>query len=188
MLSWLSQPWPWYVAGPLIGLIVPLLLLLGGKSFGVSANLRHLCAAILPSRQDFFRYDWKSQGLWNLTFALGIVLGGLIASTLLASPDPYVHIAEATRTELAALGISDFRGLVPSEFMSWQGLLTPAGLVMIVLGGFLIGFGARYAGGCTSGHAIMGLADLQLPSLVATIGFFIGGLIATHLILPLLLN
>ncbi|MDQ7040168.1 MAG: YeeE/YedE thiosulfate transporter family protein [Rhodothermus sp.] len=187
MLEWLSQPWPWYVAGPLIGLIVPLLLLIGGKSFGVSANLRHLCAAAFPTRLDFFRYDWKRQGLWNLIFALGILLGGLIAATLLASPDPYVQISEATRADLAALGITDFEGLVPSEFISWQGLTTLPGLVMVVLGGFLIGFGARYAGGCTSGHAIMGLADLQLSSLVAVIGFFIGGLITTYLLLPLLL-
>ena len=187
MLEWLSQPWPWYVAGPLLGLIVPLLLLIGGKSFGVSANLRHLCAAVLPTRVDFLRYDWKRQGLWNLTFALGILLGGFIAATLLASPDPYVQISEATRADLAALGITDFRGLVPSELFSWKGLMTLPGLVMVVLGGFLVGFGARYAGGCTSGHAITGLAALQFPSLVATIGFFIGGLIATYLILPLIL-
>jgi len=166
---------------------VPLLLLLGGKQFGISANLRHMCAATLPGKIDFLNYDWKASGLWNLTFALGILIGGFIAGTLLASPDPFIDISSATQADLAALGIQDFRGLVPSEIFSWSGLLSLKGLVMIVGGGFLVGFGARYAGGCTSGHAISGLADLQLPSLIAVIGFFIGGLIVTFLVLPILL-
>ena len=187
MLDLLSAPWPWYVAGPLIGLMVPALLLAGGKLFGISANLRHLCAATLPGRDDFFRYDWKQAGLWNLTFAAGFVLGGVIAATLLNSPDPTVGISEATRADLAALGITDFTGLMPSEIFSWGGLLSVPGVVMIVAGGFLVGFGARYAGGCTSGHAITGLADLQVPSLVAVVGFFAGGLLVTHFILPFLL-
>ncbi|MDX1545644.1 MAG: YeeE/YedE thiosulfate transporter family protein [Rhodothermales bacterium] len=187
MLDLLSAPWPWYVAGPLIGLMVPALLLIGGKLFGISANLRHLCAATVPGRNDFFRYDWKRAGLWNLTLAAGIVLGGVIAATLLASPDPTVGISEATRADLAALGITDFTGLMPSEVFSWSGLLSVPGFVMIVAGGFLVGFGARYAGGCTSGHAITGLADLQVPSLVAVVGFFVGGLIVTHFVLPYLL-
>lgn len=187
MIDFLAQPWPWYVAGPLIGLIVPLLLLLGGKSFGISANLRHLCAATVPGRVAFFRYDWKGSGLWNLVFALGIVIGGFTAATLLSSPDPVVGISEATRADLRALGIDDLTGLVPHQLISWRGLATLPGFLLIVGGGFLVGFGARYAGGCTSGHAISGLADLQLPSLVAVIGFFIGGLFATHVLLPLIL-
>lgn len=187
MLDFLSQPWPWYVAGPLIGLIVPLLLLYGGKQFGISANLRHLCAATVPGNCDFFHYDWKKAGLWNLTFVVGILAGGLLATTLLASPDPTIAISEATRADLRALGISDFSGLVPSELISWQGLLSLPGFVLIVVGGFLVGFGSRYAGGCTSGHAISGLADLQLPSLVAVLGFFVGGLFVTYIILPILI-
>ncbi len=185
MIDFLSQPWPWYVAGPLIGLIVPALLLLGGKQFGVSANLRHICAAIVPGDLEFFRYDWKKSGLWNLTFVGGVLIGGLIAGTLLANPDP-IAISEATRADLTTLGVQDFSGLVPGEVFSWSGLLTFKGLLLIVVGGFLVGFGTRYAGGCTSGHAIMGLADLQLPSLIAVLGFFAGGLIATHFLLPLI--
>ena len=187
MLDFLSQPWPWYVAGPLIGLIVPLLLLYGGKQFGISANLRHLCAATAPGNCDFFHYDWKKAGLWNLTFVTGILAGGLLATTLLASPDPAIAISEATRADLLALGISDLTGFVPAELISWKGLLSLPGFVLIVVGGFLVGFGSRYAGGCTSGHAISGLADLQLPSLVAVIGFFVGGLFVTYVILPILL-
>jgi len=184
MIDFISQPWPWYVAGPLIGIVVPALFLIGGKQFGLSENLRHVCA-MLPGKVDFFNYDWKN-GVWNLTVILGIVIGGWIGSTLLANPDP-VAISDATKSDLALLGITQFDGLLPSEIFSWEGLASLRGLIMVVIGGFLVGFGARYAGGCTSGHAISGLADLQLPSLVAVIGFFAGGLIATFLLLPIIL-
>ena len=185
MIEFLSQPWPWYVAGPLIGLVVPALLLLGNRQFGISENLRHMCAATVPGNIEFLKYDWKA-GIWNLTLIFGVLIGGFLAYTFLHNPDP-IAISEATRSDLAALGISDFNGLVPEQIFSWQGLASVPGIVMIVVGGFLIGFGARYAGGCTSGHAISGLADLQLPSLIAVIGFFAGGLIATYFILPILL-
>ena len=184
MLDLLSEPWPWYVAGPLIGLTVPLLLWAGGE-FGVSENLRHICAAALPTGNDFFRYDWKATGLWNLTFALGILLGGAVAGTVLASPDPLV-VSAATMTDLQAIGITTFEGLAPAQVFSWEGLATVPGFVMIVIGGFLVGFGARYAGGCTSGHAISGLANLQLSSLLAVLGFFAGGVLATWALFPLL--
>lgn len=188
MIEILSRPWPWWVAGPLIGLIVPALLLFGGKSFGISSSLRHLCAATIPGRIGYFRYDWKRQGLWNLVFVAGLVLGGVLAATVLAAPSPEIAVAEATRADLAALGLSDRVGLAPDELISWSALATPAGLVVMVAGGFLLGFGARWAGGCTSGHAITGLADLQLPSLVAVLGFFAGGLLVTWVLLPLLLG
>ena len=184
MIEFISQPWPWYVAGPLIGIVVPALLLIGGKVFGISENLRHVCAMV-PSKIEFFQYEWKN-GTWNLTLILGVVLGGWIASTFLGNPDP-VAISEATRGDLALLGVTNFEGLVPTQFFSWEGLTTGPGLILVVLGGFLVGFGARYAGGCTSGHAISGLADLQLPSLIAVIGFFAGGLIATFFLLPIIL-
>lgn len=182
----LTTPWPWYIAGPLIGLMVPLLLLLTGKNFGISSSLRHACAATIPGRADYFQYDWKKKGLWNMTFALGVLIGGVIAGTLFANPDP-IAISQATQADLAALGIQDFNGLVPDDVFSWSSLTSVPGLIIIVLGGFLLGFGARYAGGCTSGHAIMGMATFQKSSLIAVIGFFIGGLTVTYLILPLLL-
>ena len=185
MLELISQPWPWYVAGPIIGLIVPALLLVGGKQFGISENLRHICAASAPAGIPFFDYDWKSSGLWNLVFVVGVALGAYLTSALL-SGDGHIAISEATRSDLAALGIADFDGLAPRELFSFGGLLTLKGFTSVVLGGFLVGFGARYAGGCTSGHAISGLSDLQLPSLIAVAGFFAGGLIVTWVILPLL--
>ena len=182
---------PWYVAGPLIGLVVPLLLVFGGKVFGLSSNLRHLCAAApVPVRfkPSLLRYDWRSAGLWNLAFALGIGLGGVLVALTVGTPDAGGAITEATKADLRALGITSFTGLVPSEVVSWRGLATPGGAVLVVGGGFLVGFGARYAGGCTSGHAISGLANLQGASLVAVLGIFAGGLAATHLLLPLLLG
>ncbi len=186
ILEFLQQLWPWYVAGPLIGLTVPLLLLVGGKPFGVSANLRHVCA-IIPNRISFFNYDWRSAGIWNLVFAAGVIVGGFVGGVLLANPEP-LQVAASTQADLAALGIDTDGGFVPSALYSWSNLLTLPGLLLMVGGGFLIGFGARYAGGCTSGHAIMGLSDLQLPSLVAVIGFFAGGLLMTHVLLPLILG
>ena len=181
-----ASSWPWYVAGPIIGLMVPTLLLLTGKAFGISSSLRHTCAATLPTNAAYFQYDWKEKGLWNLVFVVGILLGGFIAVQFLGGGGP-TGISAATKADLTALGLSDFSGLVPPGLFSWSSLTTGPGLLAIVGGGFLVGFGARYAGGCTSGHAIMGLASLQLPSLIATVGFFIGGLFVTYVVLPLML-
>jgi len=175
---------PWYVAGPIIGLMVPALLLLGNRMFGFSSNLRHVCAALAPGRVHFFSYDWKSVGGWNLTFLLGNLLGAVLAARWLGVPE--VGISDATVESLLGLGVTDFSGLVPAQAFAWSELLSARGLVMLALGGFLVGFGTAYAGGCTSGHAITGLASLELASLLAVVGFFAGGLIATHLILPLL--
>ena len=186
MLEWLKQPWPWYVAGPLIGLTVPALLLLGNKSFGISSSLRHVCAACVPAGIPFFKYDWKKE-VWNLFFVAGILIGGIIAAQLLANPEP-VLVNPKLVEEMATYGISNYQGLVPPEVFSWPELLSARGLVMMVGGGFLIGFGTRYAGGCTSGHAIMGLSNLQWPSLVATCCFMAGGFIMANLILPFILN
>ena len=180
-----SNPWPWYVAGPVIGLFVPALLIVGNALFGVSSSLRHTCAALFPGTIDYFRYDWKKTGLWNMLFVLGILVGGFLASQYGAPHN--VAISEATKSDLAKLGIHDFSGLAPRELFRWSALFTLKGFVLVIVGGFLVGFGTAYAGGCTSGHAISGLADLQLPSLIAVVGFFAGGLLATHFLLPWLL-
>ena len=181
----IQGPWPWYIGGPLIGLMVPLLLLIGNKQLGVSSSLRHVCAACIPAKVPFFQYDWKKY-TWNLLFVLGIGIGGFF--TYLTTPDGYsVDISEETRSELRGIGISDFSGMVPKEIFSWDEIISNTGFIFILLGGFLIGFGTRYANGCTSGHTIMGLSNFKKSSLIATIGFFVGGLIMTHLLLPLVL-
>ncbi len=186
MLEMLKQPWPWYVAGVLIGLIVPALLILGNKHFGISANLRHACAACFPANIRFFKYDWKKE-IWNFFFVIGIFAGAIIATILLANPNP-VEIHPNLAAELAGYGMTDNSQMVPREIFSWESLLTGRGLIMLIGGGFLVGFGARYAGGCTSGHAIMGLSDFQWPSLVATIMFMIGGFVMANWILPIIMN
>ena len=186
MLDMLSRPWPWYVAGPLVGLVVPLLLVLGNKQFGVSSNLRHVCTAVLPGSTPYFRYDWKRAGMWNLVFVLGVVIGGFIGGGLLDNARP-VAISAATVRDLSALGIRDFSGLVPADLFTWTSLQTFRGLTVIVLGGFLVGFGTAYSGGCTSGHGLSGIADLQIPSLIALIGFFVGGILGSFVLLPLIL-
>ncbi|MGH9330637.1 MAG: YeeE/YedE family protein [Vicinamibacterales bacterium] len=185
MPDFLMRPWPWYVAGPLIGLFVPALLVLGNKPFGVSTNLRHMCAALAPANIEFFRYDWKARGSWNLAFVAGILAGGFVAARVLGTPE--VTIAPEAKAAIAGLGIRDFAGLVPDDVFNWSHLLTVRGAILILGGGFLVGFGTAYAGGCTSGHGIAGLAALDPASLVAVLGFFAGGLLATYLILPLLL-
>ena len=186
MKEFLISPWPWYVAGPLIGLTVPLLLLIGNKSFGISSSLRHICAACLPANIPFFRYNWKKE-VWNLWFVGGILLGGIIAGQVLSSPDPPL-IQPALSQELAGYGINEINGLMPEQLFNWASLFSLKGFLLMVVGGFMVGFGTRYAGGCTSGHAIMGLSTLQWPSLVATCCFMAGGFIMANLILPYILS
>jgi uncharacterized membrane protein YedE/YeeE len=183
-----SQPWKWYIGGALIGLMVPALLILSNKQFGVSSSLRHLCAATLPGKVAYFRYDWKSEGLWNILFVFGIVIGSYVASHWLHDPQRPYELADQTRAILTQYGIDDFSQVLPGELFSWATLLTPRGFILIVVGGFLVGFGTRYADGCTSGHSIMGMSNLQPASLLATIFFFIGGLIMTHGLLPFILR
>lgn len=186
MYDYLYQPWPWYIAGPVLGLIVPLLLIAGGKVFGISSSLRHACSACGISGLEYFRYDWKKSGLWNLVFVAGIIIGGFLSGYLFVNPAP-INISESTISDLMALGIINFKGFVPPEIFNWAALGSGTGIAVLVLGGFLVGFGARYAGGCTSGHGISGLANLQFASLMAVTGFFTGGIIMTYLVLPYIL-
>ncbi|MGI8402029.1 MAG: YeeE/YedE family protein [Gemmatimonadaceae bacterium] len=185
MLRWFTQPWPWYVAGPLIGVLVPVLLLIGNKTLGVSSSLRAMCAALIPGNVEFFNYDWRTSGLWNVALALGIVAGAALTAAVVGVSTP--AITPATRDAIATLGVHRVAGLVPAEIFSWRALLTVRGAACIVGGGFLIGFGASYAGGCTSGHGIMGLASLQKASLVAIVAIFAGGLLATYVLMPMIL-
>ena len=179
----IAEPWPWYVAGPAIALIL-FLLTYFGKNFGMSSNLRTMCTIGGAGKfSDFFRFDWKSQQ-WNLIVVLGAVIGGFIAAQFLTS-DPTVDLNPNTVAALQEMGFKDPGSIyVPEDIYGWDAVLSLKGLSILIVGGFLVGFGARYAGGCTSGHAISGLSNLQVPSLIAVIGFFIGGLIMTHLILP----
>jgi hypothetical protein len=186
MIDLLRAPWPWYVAGPLIGLVVPLVYWYGGRKWGVSQSLQHVCAAVFPRGIEYFRYDWRKEGAWNLTMVAGVLVGGFVADRALSGPEDIVRISAATREDLSALGVNDFIGMLPADVFSLEALLTPVGLAVVVVGGFLVGFGARWANGCTSGHAISGLASLQPSSLLAVVGFFVGGLVSAHLLLPLL--
>lgn len=186
MLEWIKQPWPWYVAGPLIGLTVPLLLILGNRTFGISSSLRHICAACIPANIPFFKYDWKKES-WNLFFVAGVLVGGFIAFNYLSNDTP-MEVNPKLAQEMAGYGITNYEGLIPKELFNWPALLTLKGFILMILGGFLVGFGTRYAGGCTSGHSIMGLSNLQWPSLVATCCFMAGGFIMANLILPIILK
>lgn len=182
MLEIIRQPWHWSIAGILIGLTVPTLLLIGNKKFGVSSSLRHLCAMCVPANIPFFQYEWKKE-IWNLFFVVGMLIGALIASKFLHNPSNIV-VAESTKTVLYQYGITDFSKLMPTQIFNVANIFTLKGFAFFVFGGFLVGFGTRYAGGCTSGHSIMGLSTLQWPSLVATICFMIGGFFSANIIIP----
>jgi len=181
------NPWPWYVAGPLI-VFTMAALLLSGRRFGISSNLRTMCTvAGAGSLSEYFRFDWRAQR-WNLVFVLGTVFGGAIARFVLLAPDP-VQLNPATVESLREQGIAD-AGLAfaPAALFGPQAWSNPLAVLTLLLGGLLVGFGTRWANGCTSGHAISGLSTLQWPSLIAVVGFFIGGLTVTHLLLPHLVS
>jgi uncharacterized protein len=182
----LYKPWPWYVAGSVIGLTVPTLLLLGNKNLGISSTLRQICAACYPAKIPFFQYDWRKDS-WNLFFAFGILLGGFLGGYVFANPEP-VKISAETISLFSTWGINDANGLLPQDLFNWENLATVKGFFLMIVGGFLVGFGTRYAGGCTSGHGILGLSALQWPSLLATVSFFAGGILVSHFILPYILT
>ena len=186
IINFIRQPWPWYVAGPIIGLMVPLLLLAGNKKLGISSSLRHLCAMCVPAKIPFLTYDWKDH-MWNILFVIGLLLGGFIGGVLLHPITP-MPLSAATVANLQEWGISSQSHILPTEIFSWAHLLTWKHLLIVVGGGFLVGFGTRYSGGCTSGHGIAGLSMMQWPSLVATILFFGGGILTSNFILSLLLR
>lgn len=191
IIEFLSQPWHWSISGLLIVLVMFLLLWFGGE-FGVSSNLRTLCSIGGAGRHsDFFRFDWKSQ-IWNLVFISGAIIGGFIAVHFFPNSEP-VQISSSTIEYLSSKGIGyphsiqEGLGYVPAEIFGYTESLSIQNLLFLIVGGVLVGFGTRYAGGCTSGHAISGLSNLQVPSLIAVVGFFIGGLTMTWVILPQLL-
>jgi hypothetical protein len=186
IFEFIRHPWPWYVAGPIIGLTVPLLLLAGNKLLGISSTMRQICAMCVPANIPFLKYNWKNQS-WNLFFAAGLLIGGFVGGVLLHPVTP-MPLSPATLESLNALGISKQPGILPVEIFSWANLLTWQHLIIVVGGGFLVGFGTRYAGGCTSGHGIAGLSTMQWPSLVAVVLFFASGILTANFILPLLLN
>ncbi|UKN03681.1 YeeE/YedE family protein [Paracrocinitomix mangrovi] len=180
----LLSPWPWYVVGPGIALVM---LLFGywGKSFGISSSNSTICSALGAGKvSSFFDFNWK-EDRWRLMFLVGAVIGGFIVSNFMTSGEP-IELSSKTVKELNELNISVNDPMVPTDLISWEALKSSTGILFMLVGGFLIGFGSRYAGGCTSGHAITGLSNLQFPSLIAVIGFFAGGLIMTYFIFPLI--
>lgn len=184
MIEIIKQPWHWAIAGTMIGLTVPVLLLIGNKKLGISSFMRHCCAIWFPKKIPFFMYEWKKE-MWNIFFVIGILLGGFIATQFLSNPEP-IQVAQATKEALTNYGITDFSQIMPVQIFSLENIFTIKGLFFFIVGGFMVGFGSRYASGCTSGHSIMGIANLQWPSLVATCCFMIGGFFSANIILPLL--
>ena len=184
-MDFIFQPWPWYVSGLLIAFIL-LLFFYFGKNFGVSSNLETLCTLAGADKvSDYFKIDIK-QKKWSLVFLVGLVIGGYIGRSVL-SYTPAIDLNPETISDLQQLGFEyKAESYMPPELFSLESMLSVKGLMLLLIAGFFIGFGTRYADGCTSGHAITGLSSLQLPSLLAVIGFFIGGLCMVWLIFPLI--
>jgi uncharacterized protein len=183
-MEFITQPWSWWFSGLIIASIM-FILLFFGKSFGFSSNLRTICTiAGAGNKVKFFDFNWKSQA-WNLMFLTGAIIGGFIAKQFLSNGEA-VQISSATIESLAQFGFASPDSFQPNEIFSWDAVFSVKGFLVLALGGIMVGFGARYAGGCTSGHAISGLSDLQIPSLIAVVGFFLGGLIMTFLLFPII--
>lgn len=184
-MEFITNTWHWSISGLLIGLVM-LLLTYFGKTFGMSSNLRTMCSMAGGSKTaSYFKFDWREQK-WNLVVVLGSIVGGFIAYHYLSGADN-VTINPKTIAQLQKIGIDAPNGkYLPNAIFSIESLMTVKGFLLLLLGGFLIGFGTPYAGGCTSGHAISGLSNLQLPSLIAVIGFFLGGLVMAHFLIPIL--
>ena len=151
--------WPWYVAGPLMGLFVPFLLIVGNKLLGISSSFQHICSLVLNTKKFAASGYNASSNRWKFFFVIGITLGGLAAKLFLGSGDTL---------------------FLPEQYYTLNGF------ILLFIGGFLVGFGTRYASGCTAGHAISGISTFQLSGLIATLSFFIGGLIYTHFLFPFL--
>lgn len=184
MLEIIRQPWSWYTSGIAIAMIMVVLLYFG-KSFGFSSNLRTICSMAGAGKHvKFFNFDWHKQR-WNLFFLIGAVIGGYLSNTVLATNEP-MKLSAATIKDLQGLGIAFTGTLNPERLFSLQSFTSLKVICLLLVGGMMVGFGSRYAGGCTSGHAISGLSNLQIPSLIAVAGFFIGGLLMTHLFFPLI--
>ncbi len=183
-MEFILQPWAWYVSGPLIALAM-FLMFYFGKNLGISSNLESLCAISgAGTLVDYFKFDWR-QSKWNLAFLIGMILGGFLASNYLVNNDN-VAISQETKIELAQLGFEKAgETYIPIELFALENLQLKT-VTILLLAGFLVGFGARYASGCTSGHAIVGLSMLEMPSLISVIGFFIGGLTMTWFVYPLI--
>lgn len=184
LLETLQAPWPWYVSGPLIGILVPLMILIGSRSFGISQNLEHLCAITQPKfiRVDFFKYDWKPSA-WSLVFAAGVLIGGYLAANTFPNLSP-PQLSDSAQVMFSSWGLTDISSYNPAEVYG----LNLNNIILLLVGGVFIGFGTRYGGGCTSGHAITGLSTLQPQSLFAVIGIFSGGLVASHFLVPVIIG
>lgn len=154
------EPLHWAVAGVAIALITLALLFLTNRRLGISTGFEDVCALALP-RPYFQRASLRAEGRWRLAFLAGLVIGGFLSAATSGGWAP-----------TWSLGIFDEAlGLGPAGKLLWM-----------FAGGWCIGFGTRLAGGCTSGHGIFGMSNLEVPSLLATLSFMVGGIVTTHLV------
>lgn len=154
------EPWPWWLAGAAIAAITLLLLGVTNQRLGISTGFENLCALVLKTPY-LQRPEIVGSHGWRLPFLAGLLLGGALSA-----------LAGGGWAPLWDLGMFDTRiGLGPAGKLAWM-----------FGGGVLIGFGTRLAGGCTSGHGIFGLANLERASLEATLAFMAAGIVTTQIV------
>jgi uncharacterized membrane protein YedE/YeeE len=150
----------WALAGLGIGLITLLLLWTTSHRLGISSSFEDVCSLVLKAPY-LQRKEITSGRGWRLPFLFGLLLGGVTSAALAQGWHP-----------TWALGVFD-------EAIA---LGNPGKLGWMFVGGLFIGFGTRMAGGCTSGHGIFGISNLEPASIRATLSFMAAGVVTTALI------
>lgn len=155
--------WPWWLGGIAIGLLVPLMYYFLGTALGVSSGFGNFIKIIAPSTKLRWLNSetYKNRFNWRFIFIIGMIIGGFLSARASGMPV-----------------ITSEMGLF-TENLNWAFIIY---ILWFFAGGILLGFGARVANGCTSGHSIHGIATLQKSSLVATVFFLLFGVITTLLI------
>lgn len=158
-------PWHWAIAGALIGLLTLTLLFVANRRLGISTGFENVCALVVKAPY-FQRESLLRSNNWRLPLLAGLVVGGFLSAVIGGGWEP-----------TWALGKFDAE-------IGWN---AGGKVIWMFGGGLLIGFGTRLAGGCTSGHGIFGMSNLELPSIVSTVSFMAAGIVTTNLIYRVIL-
>lgn len=164
MTQWFpAEPWPWWMGGLVIGALVPLLYYFLNTALGVSTGFGNFAKLLFPKTTLSWLNSKSFSSVVNHRFymMMGMLIGAFSAGRVMGLPVVTIEMG------------------VFSETLQWP---IWGNVLWFLMGGFLLGLGARIAGGCTSGHSIHGLANFQLSSLVATICFLIFGAVTVFAI------
>lgn len=154
------SPWHWAAGGAVISAVTLTLLFVGNRRLGVSTGFENVCSLVVQAPY-FQRDSLRGTNSWRLPLLGGLVIGGFLSAVLGGGWEPFWDL-----------------GMFDAEIGWGNG----GKLIWMFGGGLLIGFGTRLAGGCTSGHGIFGMSNLELPSIISTVSFMAAGAVTTNLI------